>query len=203
MAAARFTREIARHTYDLLPERVSLDVLGMIEEKRLAVRKRGQGYFYYWQELPTEDVVGWVDGVHARMFYGPTGKRVPIGKGVDELYKRVNAWLQGVAYKDERYDENTKSINAWLEKVAVPKQPETPIQRTQTVEVDPESPIYKKAVILARGFKRSGIQGARLAHAVRNELMKQFRGTWAQRGTVIIYKNNQTNERIEIDVTKL
>lgn len=185
MAAARFTREVARHTYDLLPESVTLTTLEMLEEKRLAVRQRGKTIFYYWQELPTEDVIGWVADVHAGMFYLTTGKRVPIGRGVDELYKRVNAWLQEVAAPKQS------------------QQPETPIQRTQTVEVDPESPIYKKAVILARGFKRSGIQGARLAHAVRNELMKQFRGTWAQRGTVIIYKNNQTNERIEIDVTKL
>ena len=101
MATLKFTWEMARKTFDTLAKRVPVSHLPELYGKRLAVRRRGDTVSFYFQELPTEGVIGWVGGINARMYYGADGKRLTIGYSVDDLYKRVNLWIQQQTKKSQ------------------------------------------------------------------------------------------------------
>lgn len=192
MAALKFTRKMARQTFDTLAERVPESHVIGLSEKRLAVRRRGTNVFFYFQELPTEDVIGWVGGVNAQTYYGENGKRLPIGSSVDDLYKRVTLWLQ----------QQTKSSQPQpTARVAEPAYAPTPrVTKSIGVESSSDSAYVRRVKELVNTYSKQGAAGPRLAHIVRMKLMNEFKGSWGQRGTVIVYRPSNDNVAIEIDV---
>ena len=181
MATLKFTRKMARQTFDTLADRVPESHVIGLSEKRLAVRRRGDTIFFYFQELPTEDVIGWVGGINARTYYGENGKRLPIGSSVDDLYKRVTLWLQ----------QQTKNSQ--------PK-PTPRVKKTLGAEVRSDSAYARKVKELVNIHREQGARGRRLAHQVRMELMNEFQGSWGQRGTIIVFRPSNGREVFEIDV---
>lgn len=192
MATLKFTRKMARQTFDTLAERVPESHVIGLSEKRLAVRRRGTTIFFYFQELPTEDVIGWVGGINARTYYGENGKRLPIVSSVDDLYKRVTLWLQ----------QQTKSSQPKPPaRVADPAFAPTPrVTKSIGAESSSDSAYERKVKELVNTHRKQGAAGPRLAHIVRMELMNEFKGSWGQRGTVIVYRPSNDNVVIEIDV---
>ena len=192
MATLKFTRKMARQTFDTLAERVPESHVIGLSEKRLAVRRRGDTIFFYFQELPTEDVIGWVGGINAQTYYGVNGKRLPIGSSVDDLYKRVNLWIQ----------QQTKSSQPQpTARVAEPAFAPTPrVTKSIGAESSSDSAYERKVKELVNTYRKQGASGPRLAHIVRMKLMNEFKGSWGQRGTVIVYRPSNDNVAIEIDV---
>lgn len=195
MATIKFTRKMARQTFDTLSERVPESHVIGLSEKRLAVRRRGDTIFFYFQELPTEDVIGWVGGINARAYYGENGKRLPIGASVDDLYKRVTLWLQ----------QQTKSSQPKpTARVAEPAFAPTPrVNKTLGSEISKDSAYVRKLKELVNTHRDQGARGPRLAHRVRMELMNEFTGSWGQRGTIIVFKPSNGRTVIEIDVSEV
>ena len=192
MATLKFTRKMARQTFDTLAERVPESHVIGLSEKRLAVRRRGDTIFFYFQELPTEDVIGWVGGINARTYYGENGKRLPIGSSVDDLYKRVTLWIQ----------QQTKSSQPKPPaRVAEPAFAPTPrVKKTLGAEISSDSAYARKVKELVNIHREQGARGRRLAHQVRMELMNEFQGSWGQRGTIIVFRPSNGREVFEIDV---
>lgn len=195
MATLKFTRKMARQTFDTLSERVPESHVIGLSEKRLAVRRRGDTIFFYFQELPTEDVIGWVGGINARTYYGVDGKRLPIGSSVDDLYKRVTLWLQ---------QQTNSSQSQPTARVAEPAFAPTPrVTKSIGAESSSDSAYERKVKGLVNTYRNQGASGPRLAHIVRMNLMNEFKGSWGQRGTVIVYRPSNDNVAIEIDVVEV
>ena len=195
MATLKFTREMARKTFDTLADRVPESHVIGLSEKRLAVRRRGNTVFFCFHELPTEDVIGWVGGINARTYYRENGKRLPIGSSVDDLYKRVNLWLQ----------QQTKSSQPQpTARVAEPAIAPTPrVTKTLGSEISSDSAYARKVKELVNIHRDQGARGPRLAHRVRMELMNEFKGSWGQRGTIIVFRPSNGKETFEIDVAEI
>lgn len=192
MATIKFTRDMARQTFDTLAERVPESHVIGLSEKRLAVRRRGNTFFFYFQELPTEDVIGWVGDINARTYYGVDGKRMPIGSSVDDLYKRVNLWLQ---------QQTNSSQPQPTSRVAEPAFAPTPrVTKSIGADSSKDSAYVRKLKELVNTHRKQGVRGPRLAHRVRMELMNEFTGSWGQRGTIIVFKPSNGRTAFEIDV---
>lgn len=193
MAKLKFTKVDARKTFDKLSKRVSQDELSTLGEWRLAVIQTGNNkYGYNWQNLPTPNVKGWINGITAKDFYTEDGKRKPIGASVDYLYNKVNLWIQ----------QQTKTSQPQpTARVAEPAIAPTPrVTKTLGVEVSSDSAYARKVKELVNTHRDQGARGRRLAHRVRMELMNEFDGSWGQRGTIIVFRPSKGKETIEIDV---
>lgn len=183
----KFTRKDAREMFDRLPVSLPLHRYEGLEDCRIALVLRAWGYQFNWQDLPTEDVKGWVPGINAKLFYNPQGVRQGVGASVDYIYLYVNKYLKRVNnVSDLTKTEIIKPVVT------------TPIP--QRVEATGESKILGKYTQrleeLTREVKKSGARGPQLAHIVRQRLMDEFKGSWAQRGTEIVFRPTSEPGRV-------
>ena len=185
MAKLRFTKVDARKTFDKLSKRVSQDELSGIEEWRLAVIQTGNNkYGYNWQNLPTPNVKGWINGITAKDFYTEDGKRKPIGASVDYLYNKVNQVLGGQQK---------------------PAATQLPTSQSASKSNDGDTQLereFKEHVHrVAQGIDGQGPQKTR---AVIQYLQSEakYRGSWGQMGRKLAYRplNNANNTEIVVEV---